>query len=273
MPYEHETDDDFADDAIPPQMRLDPAHPVGGGPAHAVEASSRPAMAGVSIRSAALNDESTPGDRLQLQADQLTSHLRLRLREVDRREAALNSTLAEQENEVRGARLWFRERQRELAERAADLDRREQELLGKLDQQERSEREFAEARRRAGLEQERQADAQIARERQLHIREQTLLDDEAENAAVGAALAKRAAEQQHIEAQSRAAASRFHQQVSNLLRLMQDFLRGSRGVASANSKASALAEPASADVLIEQFAAAINMLHARSITLTRPRRC
>ncbi len=62
---------------------------------------------------------------VQLQADQLAERLRLRHEELDRREGLLNAQRAEFDNELRSARLWLDERQREFSEREAGLEQRQ----------------------------------------------------------------------------------------------------------------------------------------------------
>lgn len=83
---------------------------------------------------AAVNDETT-GEQVRLQALQLANYLRGRQKELDAREAQLNSRIAGFESDFRAARLWLDERRAELAggcaetgARAALLDEREEEL-------------------------------------------------------------------------------------------------------------------------------------------------
>ncbi len=152
------TNTDFEPAIAPfdPQMRLDPPHEL----AAAARAGVRePQLAAVGAGTIGVMAEAAPGEQLQLQADQLASHLHLRLREVDRRAAALNAQLADQENGLRNARLWFRERQQELTECAAELDRREQEIALREQGQVQAERELAESRRLSAFEVRRQTDA------------------------------------------------------------------------------------------------------------------
>ncbi len=67
-------------------------------------------------------------EQLQLQVAQLASHLRERLREVDRREATINARMAQLESDLRSARLWLRERELAFQERETELRRRIEEL-------------------------------------------------------------------------------------------------------------------------------------------------
>lgn len=64
--------------------------------------------------------------RYRQQAEQLADALRARLRELDRREARDNAQLAQFDQEVRTARLWWGERSAELAEKTEALRQREQ---------------------------------------------------------------------------------------------------------------------------------------------------
>ena len=92
--------------------------------------------------------------QLRLQFEQLAGHLRSQQYQLDRREAQLHSQLAQQENEFRTSRLWFREHQQDLADREAELQRRlqeaEAEQSGRL-----AEREAELSRREQELESQR----------------------------------------------------------------------------------------------------------------------
>jgi hypothetical protein len=260
------TDPESAIAQLDPQLRLDPAHELAAAGARSVE--REPQLAAVAVATLGVMTEAAPGDQLRLQADQLASHLHLRLREVDRREASLNAQLADQENGVRSARLWFRERQQENMERAAELDRREREIELREQVQAQAERELAESRRLSAFEVRRQTDALNARLRELDLREQTVINDEAENAAVGAAMAQRAATQQQIEDRYRADSQRFNRQVGVLLSLIQVFLHGAPPAdADEVIVPPEYSEPAQAEALIECFAATINGLHSRQRNL------
>jgi chromosome segregation ATPase len=68
-------------------------------------------------------------EQLQLQVSQLAAHLRDRLRELDRREAAVNARASQLEADLRASRIWlqerelaFQERERELQDRIAELE-------------------------------------------------------------------------------------------------------------------------------------------------------
>lgn len=67
-------------------------------------------------------------EQLQLQVSQLAGHLRERLREVDRREAAVNARASQLEADLRANRLWLRERENEFREREQELLRRIEDL-------------------------------------------------------------------------------------------------------------------------------------------------
>jgi hypothetical protein len=56
-----------------------------------------------------------PGEQVRLQADQLAAHLRTRQKELDHREAEVNARAARVESEERAVRLWYTQREAELA--------------------------------------------------------------------------------------------------------------------------------------------------------------
>lgn len=96
-----------------PDTRIDPAH-------RATEQQADEIAEARGIAEAV-----APGDgrwqQFQVQAAQLASRLQARQKELDYRESQINSRAAQVESDVRTARLW-------LAERDAELTRREQEL-------------------------------------------------------------------------------------------------------------------------------------------------
>jgi hypothetical protein len=67
-------------------------------------------------------------EQLELQTAQLAAHLRERLRDVDRREAALHASVAQLECDLRASRLWLREREMEFQSRENELLRQIEEL-------------------------------------------------------------------------------------------------------------------------------------------------
>src|SRR5262249_20838470 len=67
-------------------------------------------------------------EQLQLQVSQLAGHLRERLCEVDRREAAVNARTSQLESDLRESRMWLRERELEFQERENELKQRIEEL-------------------------------------------------------------------------------------------------------------------------------------------------
>ena len=69
------------------------------------------------------------GEQVRLQADQLAAHLRTRQKELDHREAEVNSRTARLESEERAARLWLEQREAELASQKAELAKRLAESL------------------------------------------------------------------------------------------------------------------------------------------------
>ena len=75
-------------------------------------------------------------EQIRCQADQLAAHLRDRQKELDQREAALNSRIAKFESEARAARLWHSQREADIASRneelGKELQRTEQEVETRL---------------------------------------------------------------------------------------------------------------------------------------------
>lgn len=67
-------------------------------------------------------------EQAQLHIAQLAGHLRDRLREVDRREAALHARTSQLDADVRAARLWLQEREVGFQERERDLQRQIEDL-------------------------------------------------------------------------------------------------------------------------------------------------
>ncbi|MBU4400656.1 MAG: hypothetical protein KKE86_15155, partial [Planctomycetes bacterium] len=75
--------------------------------------------------------DDTPGEQLRLQALQLATHLRGRQKELDAREAELNSRIARCESDARTARLWLEQRRADLAAADAALAGQGQELTAR----------------------------------------------------------------------------------------------------------------------------------------------
>ena len=71
-------------------------------------------------------------EQLQLQVSQLAGHLRERLREVDRRESAINARVSQLEADLRTSRLWLRERENEFQQREQELRQQIDELEERL---------------------------------------------------------------------------------------------------------------------------------------------
>jgi hypothetical protein len=61
-------------------------------------------------------------EQMQLQVAQLADHLQERLREVDRREAAVNARVAQLEADLRASRLWLAERELTFQARERELE-------------------------------------------------------------------------------------------------------------------------------------------------------
>ena len=112
------------------RARLDAPHPVGellsksgAEPAAASEIAER-----YPVESPPVADEPA-SEQLQRQALQLAGHLRDRQRELDVREAELNSRLAQWETEARAVRLSFAEREAELVDGTETLAEERRDFL------------------------------------------------------------------------------------------------------------------------------------------------
>lgn len=100
------------------EVRVDGPHVLGDGPPIAAE---RPDFVADDAAPAEL------WEQMRLQATQLSRHLVERQRDLDRRESRLNNDLAQLDQEARKARLWFDERRQEQDELSAALERQRQE--------------------------------------------------------------------------------------------------------------------------------------------------
>jgi hypothetical protein len=108
----------------PRRARIDAPHPPSAETAMAASASALEVVEQPSADLiAAITGQSPEALRqqLELQADQLSEHLRERLREVDRREAHLNARVAQLESDLRASRVWLREQEHEFAQREAEM--------------------------------------------------------------------------------------------------------------------------------------------------------
>ncbi|MGD9128599.1 MAG: hypothetical protein PVH19_14575 [Planctomycetia bacterium] len=106
-------------------FRIDAPHFVGMSP----EFSLGPVPVHTAGATAELAPDSPPAiplvhsrERLQRQANELGARLETRCRDLDQREAQLNTRSAEFERELRAARLWISEKQIELREREEQID-------------------------------------------------------------------------------------------------------------------------------------------------------
>lgn len=112
--------------------------------------------------------DDTPAEQLHLQALQLATHLRGRQKELDAREAKLNSRIASCESDARTARLWLEQRQADLAAADAVLAGQGQELTARAAAMDDREEESA-RRQRIMSDQEQ---ALLQRQQELSLREQ-----------------------------------------------------------------------------------------------------
>lgn len=117
--------------------------------------------------------------QIRLQAGQLASHLRLRLRDLDHREAHLHAQLAQLENDLRASRLWLREREEAAARREEELQREIAELRQRAHAVSAAEVSAEEARRRLESDLNRRQ-AQLAEREQQVAQAQAWLADESD---------------------------------------------------------------------------------------------
>jgi hypothetical protein len=154
-------------------------------------------------------------EQLQLHVAQLAGHLRERLREVDRREAALHARTSQLEADIRASRLWlqerelaFQERERELKRQIEELEERASSRLGEIKvQAQDQETVLAEMRQR---EHELRIAEDEARERRFEV----------EREAVALRHAQQVWEQQR-EREERALAQQREQSLRELNELLE----------------------------------------------------
>ena len=101
------------------ELRIDGPHPI--------EAELRGSSVGGLAQEIRLGQDPAVIEELQVEAAQLAVHLRTRQRTLDHRESEVNARLAQLEQEARSTTLWFSERQSDLVERLAAVERREHE--------------------------------------------------------------------------------------------------------------------------------------------------
>jgi fused signal recognition particle receptor len=109
---------------LSPTMRIDPPHEEGSA---SVESSPQ------QLPTAEKVADEPAAQQIRFQADQLAAHLRDRQKELDRREAELNSRIARWESETRAARLWMSQRETEAKESGtpAELQQLREQLLSR----------------------------------------------------------------------------------------------------------------------------------------------
>jgi hypothetical protein len=126
-------------------MRIDPPHeiPRADAPVAALQSTSTPPSEAslhlplempVASDAAASTDIISPAlvRQFRTQAQQLASHLEVRQRELDHREAELHTQLARHEAAARSARLWFQEQNRRLTQRQSEWEQREREIADRM---------------------------------------------------------------------------------------------------------------------------------------------
>ena len=113
--------DKGASNGLPtPATRIDPPHEI-------TSATPEPLAVERSAPTAPEPVAAAP-EQIRLQADQLASHLMARQKELDHREAAMNSQAARLESDARAARIWLSQREADLADRDESLLAREDKI-------------------------------------------------------------------------------------------------------------------------------------------------
>lgn len=112
--------------------------------------------------------DDTPAEQLHLQTLQLTTHLRGRQKELDAREAGLNSRIARSESDARTARLWLEQRRADLVATDAALAGQRHELTARATALDGREEE-SDRRQRIMSDQEQTL---LQRQQELSLREQ-----------------------------------------------------------------------------------------------------
>ena len=170
----HRNSESTARDAKPAsETRIDAPHALTAG-GHDEEL-AKSVAAGVHEETLAAVGAS-PVHQLHAQAAQLADHLRRRQKDLDHREAELNTRVAQLEGDARNARLWMSERKAELDQREAELSQERAQLRAGLTRLAEVEKSFE--RRRELTPAERDATTPSgtmdAREEQLARRERNL---------------------------------------------------------------------------------------------------
>ena len=144
-------------------------------------------------------------EQIRRQADQLAAHLRNRQKELDCREAELNSRIAKWESNARTARLLLAERESDWAARSEQLAEQQQEVAAQCEAFAKRQQQVA-ARQQAISRQEQEVERRLARlataetARQRHA-SSTTMQQEAEPRRITESLAAR--EKQLDEAEAR----------------------------------------------------------------------
>ena len=111
--------------------------------------------------------EAADSEPVRRQAEQLAAYLGARQKELDHREAELNSLTARLESDARAARLWLGERETDLAAQSSAIARQQEELARRLEKAAKQEAELAQARQTAAKQQQALTAAQQEVEKRL----------------------------------------------------------------------------------------------------------
>ena len=125
-------EDDLAEPVFPEESR-DGLAAAGGSPKGAPLALEVEEPTEAMLAAVAGANLDAQRQQLQFQVAQLAEHLQARLRDVDRRESLLGAREAQLEAELRAARLWHQERQRELAQREQAWSAERDELRAQIE--------------------------------------------------------------------------------------------------------------------------------------------
>ena len=227
------------------ETRIDAAHDVGPKEEQPVSAGEPPAPQAVESQ-----DGETVTTQLRKQASELAAHLRAKQKEIDHREARINTRIAELEHDSRSARLWFGERQAELEGREKDIANLQREVHERLDRlaaaeaalQRRSEEDQSEAPSEAEL--TTRAEELAEQEVALNEARQALQAQREQLEARAAALDGRTAQ---AEAELHAQEEQFQHTAETLQAGQQRLKAAEAELADAQGKAQSLGEQLSGD--------------------------
>jgi hypothetical protein len=153
--------------SLPANQRVDSPHVFPG-------AAAKPREPNATAPSDAFNGAECTPEQLRLHAEQIAAHFHTRQKELDHREAELNSRTATFESDMRAAKLWLSEHEidwtarcGELAQQQEFLAKQQQELAAKQEQLAKDGGEIAQQRTELVRQQQSLATAHQEVERRL----------------------------------------------------------------------------------------------------------